>query len=371
MSLKNGRCSILQTLKSKKRKNFLTFGIKSKIMKKEIKDLNSILPEAYEAIQKTAASTNGIYGVPSGFAKLDKMTSGWQNGELIAIGARTAMGKTAFILSMLKQITVNYKTPALLFSPESSAKQVIHRMMANTCEIPSAKIKSGQMADYEWQQLDYKLRDLLDAPLYIDDTPSLRIEDLCDKAKETVEKYGIKIIVIDYLQLLYNEVKYCENRYLELNYFTRRLKSLARELDIPIIVTSQLNRDLEKREGEEGKRPQLSDLRDSGTICDDCDMVCFIHRPEYYKIYTSQDGTDLRGMAELIIAKHRNGAVGDVRLRFISQYARFQNPEDDMIIPLPPGSTLGSRMNNENNVPPPPLTDNPFGGMGADGPLPF
>ena len=337
-------------------------------MEKGIKELNLVLPEAYEAIQKSGASTNGINGVPSGFDKLDKMTSGWQNGELIAIGSRPAMGKTAFILSMLKQITVNSKTPALLFSPESSAQQVVHRIIANVCEIPSEKIKSGQLADYEWQQLDYKLRDLLDAPLYIDDTPSLRIEYLCDKAKESVEKYGIKIIVIDYLQLLYNEVKYYENRYLELNYFTRRLKTLARELNIPIIITSQLNRELEKRDGEEGKRPQLSDLRDSGTICDDCDMVCFIHRPEYYKIYTSQDGTDLRGMAEIIIAKHRNGAVGDARLRFISQYARFQNPEDDMIIPLPPDSTFDSKV---NNVPPPPQTDYPFGGMGADGPLPF
>lgn len=344
-------------------------------MEKKIKELNSALAEAYDAIQESAASTNGVSGVPSGFIKLDKMTSGWQKGELIAIGARPAMGKTAFVLSMLKQITVNYKIPALLFSLESSAKQVANCMIANVCEIPSEKIKSGQMADYEWQQLDYKLRDLLDAPLYIDDTPSLKIEYLCDKAKESVEKHGVKIIVIDYLQLLYNEVKYYENRYLELNYFTRRLKTLARELDIPIIVTSQLNRDLEKREGEEGKRPQLSDLRDSGTICDDCDIVCFIHRPEYYHIYTSQDGTDLRGMGEIIIAKHRNGAVGDVHLRFIGQYARFQNPEDDMIIPPPPGSVLGSRMNNGDNVPPPvdftPRADNPFGGVGSDGPLPF
>lgn len=299
-------------------------------MEKEIKELNAAVADAYGYIIKASKNPDGISGVPSGFIELDKLTSGWQNGELIAIGARPAMGKTAFISSMLKQITVDYKTPALLFSLESNAQQVAHRMMANICEIPNEKIKSGQLADDEWQQLDYKLRDLLDAPLYIDDTPSLRIENLCDKAKESVEKYGIKIIVIDYLQLLYNEVKYYENRYLELNYFTRRLKTLAKELNIPIIITSQLNRELEKRDGEEGKRPQLSDLRDSGTICDDCDMVCFIYRPEYYKIYTSSDGTDLRGISEIIIAKHRNGVTGNVHLRFTGEYARFQNIENDL-----------------------------------------
>lgn len=344
-------------------------------MEKEINKFNLVLDEAYEAIQKTTTCANGINGVPSGFTKLDKMTSGWQNGELIAIGARPAMGKTAFILSMLKQITVNYKTPALLFSPESSAQQVVYRMMANACEVPSEKINSGQLNDFEWQQIDYNLRELLDAPLYIDDTPALRIEYLCDKAKVAVEKFGIKIIVIDYLQLLYNEVKYCENRYLELNYFTRRLKTLARELNIPIIITSQLNRDLEKREGDEGKRPQLSDLRDSGTICDDCDMVCFLHRPEYYKIFTSGDGTDLRGVAEIIIAKHRNGAIGDVRLRYIEQYSRFQNLEDDQLITSPHHGIFGSRINGGNDVPPPadfnPGMDNPFMGMGSEGPLPF
>ena len=171
----------------------------------------------------------------------------------------------------------------------------------------------------------------------------------------------------------------------EVSTISRSLKGLAKELNIPIIALSQLNRGVENREGEEGKRPQLSDLRESGAIEQDADMVCFIHRPEYYKIYTSADGSDLRGMAEIIIAKHRNGAVGDVRLRFIGQYTRFQNPEDDMGIPPPTegggGATFGSRMNapiGSPSTPPPPSaadympqTDNPFGGVGSDGPLPF
>lgn len=344
-------------------------------MKNEIKDLNSVLPEAYDLIKKVASSSHGISGVPSGFTKFDKLTSGLHNGELIAIGARPAMGKTAFILSLLKNIAVNFKTPVMLFSLEMSNVQIVNRLISNVCEIPSEKIKSGQMADYEWQQLDYKLRDLKDAPFYIDDTPDLTIENLCKKAAEMVREAGVKVIAIDYIQLLYNEVKYTDNRYLELNYFTRRLKTLARELNIPIIITSQLNRDLEKREGEEGKRPQLSDLRDSGTICDDCDMVCFVHRPEYYKIFTSADGTDLRGMAEIIIAKHRNCAEGNVRLRFNGMFSRFNEPEYDIVIPPPHGATLGSRINGNNNVPPPidfkPGTDNPFGGINSDGPLPF
>ena len=260
----------------------------------------------------------------------------------------------------------------------------MNRLISNVCEIPSEKIKSGQLADYEWQQLDYKLRDLLDAPLYVDDTPSLSVFELRTKARRLVREHGVKVIIIDYLQLMNASGMSFGSRQEEVSTISRSLKGLAKELNIPIIALSQLNRGVENREGEEGKRPQLSDLRESGAIEQDADMVCFIHRPEYYKIYTSADGTDLRGMAEIIIAKHRNGAVGDVRLRFIGQYTRFQNPEDDMVIPLPSeggGTTRGSRMNapiGSIAAPPPPSsadfmpqTDNPFGGVGSDGPLPF
>lgn len=299
-------------------------------MSKDSKGLNSAFSDMHKCIMKASTSATGITGVPSGFIKLDEITSGWQNGELIVVGARTMVGKTAFVLSMLKQITIDYKIPALLFSPESSAKQVINRIMANVCEVPGEMIDSGKLPDDEWQVLDCMLQSLTDVPFYIDDTPSLKIDYLCDKAKEAVEQRGVRIIVIDYLQLLYNEVKYYENRYSELNYFTRRLKTLARELNVPIIITSQLNRNLEAREGcgENDKRPRLTDLRDSGTICDDCDMVVFIYRPEIYKIYTSTDGTDLRNKAEIIIAKHRNGKIGDVTLQFVGQYSRFCDLEE-------------------------------------------
>ena len=338
-----------------------------------------------DLMQEAAARTDGLSGLESGFTKLDKMTSGWQNSDLIIIAARPAMGKTAFVLSMAKNIAVNFRNPVALFSLEMSNVQLVNRLISNVCEIPSEKIKSGQLADYEWQQLDYKLRDLLDAPLYVDDTPSLSVFELRTKARRLVREHGVRVIIIDYLQLMNASGMSFGSRQEEVSTISRSLKGLAKELNIPIIALSQLNRGVENREGEEGKRPQLSDLRESGAIEQDADMVCFIHRPEYYKIYTSADGSDLRGMAEIIIAKHRNGAVGDVRLRFIGQYTRFQNPEDDMVIPPPTegggGATFGSRMNapiGSPSTPPPPSaadympqTDNPFGGVGSDGPLPF
>jgi replicative DNA helicase len=227
---------------------------------------------------------------------------------------------------------------------------------------------------------------LIDAPLYIDDTPSLSVFELRTKARRLVREHGVKIIIIDYLQLMNASGMAYGSRQEEVSTISRSLKGLAKELNIPIIALSQLNRGVESREGEEGKRPQLSDLRESGAIEQDADMVCFIHRPEYYRIYTSSDGADLRGKAEIIIAKHRNGAVGDVRLRFVGQYARFQNIEDESLAPLPEHAVLASKMNNRNRqannadeyigmppVPPPSTPSNPFpmGGVGGDDIMPF
>lgn len=336
---------------------------------KSCTQINPVIDEAYRLIQKNAARTDGLSGLESGFTKLDKLTSGWLNSDLIIIGARTSMGKTAFVLSMIKNMTTNFRTPVALFSLEMSSVQIVNRLMTNVCEISSDKIKSGQLASYEWQQLDYKLKGLYDVPLYVDDSAYMKIDYLCNKARYLVREKGVKLIAIDYIQLLYNEIKYAESRYPDMNYFTRRLKSLAKELNIPIIVVSQMNRNSESREGIDGKRPQLTDLRDSGTLCDEADMVIFIHRPEYYKIFQDNRGNDLHGMAEVIIAKHRNGAQGEVLLRFDSEFTRFSNPEEDIIIPTPDGT----RLNFPGSVPPPPenfKSDNPFG-FRNDGPLPF
>ena len=354
------------------------FELSQKNMKKDYTQINPVIQQAYEMLQKAAARTDGLSGLESGFHKLDKMTSGWQDSDLIIIAARPAMGKTAFVLSMAKNMAVNARIPVALFSLEMSNVQLVNRMIVNVCEIPGEKIKSGQLAPYEWGQLDYKIKELYDAPLYVDDTPSLSVFELRTKARRLVREHGVKIIIIDYLQLMNASGMSFGSRQEEVSTISRSLKGLAKELNIPIIALSQLNRGVESREGIEGKRPQLSDLRESGAIEQDADMVCFIHRPEYYKIYSDDKGNDLRGMAEIIIAKHRNGAVGDVLLRFKGEYARFQNPDDDMIIPMPgeePG-VIRSRMNSTTgSVPPPPIEsapmDNPFGVPLPDGPMPF
>ena len=356
------------------------FEISQQNMKKDYTQINPVIQEAYEMLRTAAARTDGLSGLASGFHKLDKMTSGWQNSDLIIIAARPAMGKTAFVLSMAKNIAVNNKVPVALFSLEMSNVQLVNRLIVNVCEIPDEKIKSGQLAPYEWGQLDYKIKELYDAPLYVDDTPSLSVFELRTKARRLVREHDVKIIIIDYLQLMNASGMSFGSRQEEVSTISRSLKGLAKELNIPIIALSQLNRGVENREGVDGKRPQLSDLRESGAIEQDADMVCFIHRPEYYKIYTDEKGNDLHGMAEIIIAKHRNGAVGDVLLRFRGEFARFQNPEDEMIVPLPTEENatpvIRSKMNKGNGSIPPPPADmapvqdgNPFGGPLPDVPF--
>lgn len=255
--------------------------------------------------------------------------------------------------------------------------QLVNRMIVNVCEIPGEKLKSGQLAPYEWSQLDNKITQLYDAPFYVDDTPSLSVFELRTKARRLVREHGVKIILIDYLQLMNASGMSFGSRQEEVSTISRSLKGLAKELNIPIIALSQLNRGVENREGIDGKRPQLSDLRESGAIEQDADMVCFIHRPEYYKIYQDEKGHDLHGMAEIIIAKHRNGAVGDVLLKFRGEYARFQDPEEDAYVPMP-GEAVAFGAGRGEDVPlpaadmvPPSDAASPFGAPLPEGPLPF
>jgi len=340
------------------------FEISQQNMKKDYMQINPLIVEARENIKKAAGREDGMSGLPSGFHSLDKVTAGWQNSDLIIIAARPAMGKTAFVLSMAKNIAVDAHLPVAMFSLEMSNLQLVNRLISNVCEISGDKIKSGQLDVPEWGQLDYKLKGLNDAPLFVDDTPSLSIFELRTKARRLVREHGIKIIIIDYLQLMNASGMSFGNRQEEVSTISRSLKGLAKELNIPIVALSQLNRGVEGREGYEGKRPQLSDLRESGAIEQDADIVCFIHRPEYYKIYEDDHHNDLRGVAEIIIAKHRNGAVADVKLRFKSEYARFQNMDDEFVVPLPspPEEQLrGSRMNNISISSIPPMPDDPLG----------
>jgi replicative DNA helicase len=324
------------------------FEISQRNVKKDVTQINPIIKDAIEHLKKAAAQKEGLSGLHSGYNGLDKITSGWQNSDLIIIAARPAMGKTAFVLSMAKNMAMHHNIPVALFSLEMSNVQLVNRLIVNVTEITGEKIKSGRLENYEWEQLDFKLKDLYDSPIYIDDTPSLSIFELRTKARRLVREHGIKCIIIDYLQLMNASGMNFGSREQEVSTISRSLKGLAKELNIPIIALSQLNRSVEGRQGLEGKRPQLADLRESGAIEQDADMVCFIHRPEYYKLTEDEHGNSLIGIAEIIIAKHRNGATGDVRLRFKSEYAKFMNIDEDVSV-----REFISGMNNSNVMPPP------------------
>jgi replicative DNA helicase len=304
------------------------FEISQRNIKKDAVQINPVIKEAINAIERAAQKKEGLSGLSSGFMNLDKITSGWQNSDLIIIAARPAMGKTAFVLSMAKNMAVHFNTSLAIFSLEMSNVQLVNRLIINVCELSGEKIKSGRLEPYEWEQLDHKINELYDAPIYVDDTPSLSVFELRTKARRLVREHDVRCIIIDYLQLMNASGMSYGSREQEVSMISRSLKGLAKELNIPIIALSQLNRGVEARTGAEGKRPQLADLRESGAIEQDADMVCFIHRPEYYGIKEDSEGRDLTGLAEIIIAKHRNGAIGDVWLTFKSNFVRFENCND-------------------------------------------
>ncbi|MGI6242366.1 MAG: replicative DNA helicase [Prevotella sp.] len=334
------------------------FELSQKNMRQEYTQIDPVIRQAVDILQKASANSDGLTGIPSGFTKLDDMTSGWQKSDLVIIAGRPAMGKTSFALSIAKNIAVDYQEPIAFFSLEMNNVQLVNRLISNVCEIEGKKIMNGQLARDEWERLDKNLAKLTGAPIYIDDTPGMSIFELRTKARRLVREKGVKVIMIDYLQLMNANGMRFGNRQEEVSTISRSLKGLAKELDIPILALSQLNRTVENREGLEGKRPQLSDLRESGAIEQDADLVMFVHRPEYYHLLEDEKGNDLRGKAQIIIAKHRKGATGDVLLSFQGQYTRFANPEDAMLSPLPSslggGEIIGSRLNQDD--------DDPFGG---------
>lgn len=332
-------------------------------MRQDYTQIDPIVKNALTILQKAASNTGGLTGVTSGYAKLDDMTSGWQKSDLIILAGRPAMGKTSFALSIAKNIAVDNRIPTAFFSLEMSNIQLVNRLISNTCEIDSKKIMNGQLDDEEWRRLDKNIRKLEGVPLYLDDTPGLSIFELRTKARRLAREKNVKILMIDYLQLMNASGMRFGSRQEEVSTISRSLKSLAKELDIPIIALSQLNRSVETRDNDNNKRPQLSDLRESGAIEQDADMVLFVHRPEYYHIYHDENGNDLRGMAQIIIAKHRKGAVGDVLLHFRGQYTRFDNPEDNYPPPPTEGKIIGSKMNDlsvSDPFGPPPPPDVPF-----------
>jgi replicative DNA helicase len=324
------------------------FKISEGNIKKETLPIKPILKEAVHLIEEASKRSDGLSGIPSGFTNLDRITSGWQKTDLVIIAARPAMGKTAFVLSMMRNMAVIWKKPVAMFSLEMSSIQLVNRIIASESELGSDKLKKGNLFGDDWDKLNNAIKTLDEAPIFIDDTPALSIFELRAKCRRLKMQHDIGIILVDYLQLMTAGSDMRGNREQEVSAISRSLKAIAKELDVPIIALSQLNRSVESREG---KRPQLSDLRESGAIEQDADMVIFIHRPEYYGINEDDEGNSLRNVAEIIIAKHRNGAVGDVRLTFRKELARFMDVEHyPSDFDNPPGVTFSSKMNNEPAV---------------------
>jgi replicative DNA helicase len=294
-------------------------------IRKDYESMDKLILQAIDEIEKAKGHMDGISGVASGFTELDRITSGWQRSDMIVIAARPGMGKTAFVLSMARNMAVMFNNPVAVFSLEMSALQLVNRLIASEAELPADKLRKGNLADHELQQLHTRIKKLSEAPIFIDDTPALSIFELRAKARRLVAQHGVKAIIIDYLQLMTAGGEGKGNREQEISNISRSIKSIAKELSVPIIALSQLSRSVETRGGD--KRPMLSDLRESGAIEQDADIVCFIYRPEYYNITEDEKGQSLTGIGEIIIAKHRNGSLDSVQLRFVPQFAKFDNLE--------------------------------------------
>ena len=333
------------------------FSLAEKNMKRETTPIHSVIQQAIEEIEESQAREGNISGVPSGYRGLDEITYGWQKSDLVIIAARPSVGKTAFVLTMARNMAVDHHIPVAIFSLEMSSTQLVKRIMISETGLSAEKIRgASKMTDNEWAQLNKGLVQLEKSELWIDDTPGLSIFEFRSKARRLVRNNKVQLIIIDYLQLMTGPPELKGMREQEVSTISRSLKTIAKELNVPIIALSQLNRMVETRGGN--KRPQLSDLRESGAIEQDADIVMFIHRPE--KVGTADENT-YPGYTQLIIAKHRNGAVCDVDMRFIASEVRFVDANDgikydDLGSDEPEYQTYGSQMNAsmefENNEPP-------------------
>ncbi len=327
------------------------YEVKNDGMKRSYKEISNIINEAIGLIEANVAKKDGLTGVPSGIRNLDNITAGWQKSDLVILAARPGMGKTALALTMLRNAAVDFQKPVAIFSLEMSATQLVTRLIASESGLSSEKLKKGQLEEHEWAQLHSKIQKLSKAKIFIDDTPSLPVFELKAKCRRLHSKHNIELIVIDYLQLMRGDDSANKNgnREQEIGYISRSLKGLAKELNIPIIALAQLSRDVEKRGGD--KKPQLSDLRESGSIEQDADMVGFIWRPDYYKINEGYE-TD-PNMGEVIIAKHRNGPVGEAKVRYIAHLAKFENWDDNPYSGIeddgPTMVTFSSKINTDSD----------------------
>ncbi len=304
-------------------------------IKRSYQSITSVVKHTLKDIEELKGNTGKFTGIPSGFTKLDRITSGFQKSDLIIVAARPGMGKTAFALSVARNAvfegTENPRAVAI-FSLEMGNKQMVSRMISSEAEISGHKLRTGELKDYEWAQLNAKIAKLSDAPIFIDDTPALSVFELRAKCRRLKQQNNIQLILIDYLQLMRGDESANKNgnREQEVSYISRSLKALAKELDVPVIALSQLSRQTERRTAN--SRPMLSDLRESGSIEQDADMVMFIYRPEYYQLSEWEDNTPTQGQAEVMIAKNRHGALENIRLRFINDFTKFADLSEDHFV---------------------------------------
>ncbi|MGG8496903.1 replicative DNA helicase [Tenacibaculum sp. TC6] len=335
-------------------------------LKKGAERADSLVQQSINKIQEISTK-EGMSGLATGFTKLDALTSGWQPTDLIIIAARPGMGKTAFVISMAKNMAIEFNHAVAVFSLEMSSVQLITRMISSETGLTSEKLRKGNLEPHEWEQLNVKVKKLSDAPIFIDDTPALSIFDLRAKARRLVSQHNVRILIIDYLQLMTAGGAGGGNREQEISTISRNLKALAKELNVPVIALSQLSRSVETRGGS--KRPLLSDLRESGAIEQDADIVSFIFRPEYYGMteWDDDDHSPCEGQGEFIVAKHRNGGLDNIRLKFTGHLAKFSDLEEGFSSEFQ--SSMNSGFNDEiasNNFASPEDAFGPADDMGMD-----
>lgn len=334
-------------------------------MRKDFEGMDTLIFKAIKNIEAIKDKKDGLSGVPSGFSQLDRITSGFQPSDMIVLAARPGMGKTSFVLSLARNASVDFNQPVMIFSLEMSAVQLVNRLISAETQLSADKLRKGRLETYEWEQLNSKIDKLSKAKIFIDDTPGLNIFELRAKCRRLKSQHNIQMVIIDYLQLMNAGTDSTKggNREQEISTISRSIKGLAKELNIPIIALSQLSRAVETRAGD--KKPMLSDLRESGAIEQDADMVMFIYRPEYYQLKEYDEGQPTDGVAEIIVAKHRNGATDTAKIKWVAQYAKFEDfdfdnnqgstdfslkPNVDFGVDEQPSVIRGSRMNDDFSI---------------------
>lgn len=333
------------------------FAIAQQNMSRTIESMGSLASKAVKQLEELKNREDGLTGVPTGFTDLDRLTSGWQPSDLVIIAARPGMGKTSLVLSMAKNAAMDFKKGVAIFSLEMSSLQLAQRIISMDAQVSGHKMRNGQLEDYEWEKLYNSIERVSDAPIFIDDTPGINIFELRAKCRRLKMQHDIQLVIIDYLQLMSGgSDNQRGNREQEVSAISRALKGLAKELNVPVISLSQLSRAVEIRGGS--KRPQLSDLRESGSIEQDADQVAFIYRPEYYDILEDEEGMSLKGIAEVIMAKNRHGKLDTIRMKFEAEYARFADLEDSGFDDLPGDTfsptntiTVPSKINTDDDIP--------------------